>query len=188
MTKALVPGQKVLIHAYKHNGGIYRSWDHAIVLEATEDYLILVNEAVIVTEINGRKWRTHEPAIWFFFKNHWYNVISMLKNNGIHYYCNIASPFTYDGKVIKFIDYDIDIKVFPDGFTKVLDLKEFNRNKITYNYPLDLQNIVWNEVQKLKLQIKAKETLFSEKFVWKYWNYYQKNFRKHFFKQKTALK
>lgn len=177
MKNTLIKGQKVLIHAYKHNGEIYRSWDHAIVLEETKNYLILVNEAVIVTEINGRKWKTHEPAIWFFSKNRWYNIISMLKDNGIHYYCNIASPFTYDGKAIKFIDYDIDIKVFPDGYTKILDLKEFNRNKINWNYPENLQNIIWNEIERLKIQIKDKDDLFHEKIVLNHWNNYQINFK-----------
>lgn len=172
MGATLITGQKVLIHAYKHNGDIYRSWDHAVVLKNTDEYLILVNEAVIVTEVNGRKWKTHEPAIWFFFKKRWYNIISMLKDNGVHYYCNLASPFTYDGKVIKFIDYDIDIKVFPDGYSKILDLKEFNRNKINWNYPEDLQNIIWSEIKNLQHQIKIKNDVFLEGNVINYWNNY----------------
>jgi uncharacterized protein len=54
----------------------------------------------------------------------------MLKDTGINYYCNIASPFIMEQKTIKYIDYDLDIKVFADGSYKILDLKEFNRNRI----------------------------------------------------------
>lgn len=177
MKKQLVKGQRILIHAYKHNGKIYRCWEDAIVLEVNAKYIAIVNESVIVTEMNGRKWKTNEPAIWFFFKKSWYNVISMIKNNGIHYYCNMASPFMFDGRAIKYIDYDIDVRVFPDGVIKVLDLKEFSRNKINWEYSNNLQNIILETLEQLKSQIKFKTNVFSEKIIWKHWIYYKRNIK-----------
>jgi protein associated with RNAse G/E len=86
---AIKPGDSVSIHAYKHNGNLYRVWEKAIVYQNNKDVLILINEDVLVTELNGRRWKTNEPAVWFFYKNEWFNVISMFKTKGINYYCNL---------------------------------------------------------------------------------------------------
>ena len=53
----------------------------------------------------------------------------MIRNNGVYYYCNIASPYIIDGKAIKYIDYDLDLRVFADGSFKVLDRGEYNYHK-----------------------------------------------------------
>ena len=39
-----------------------------------------------VTEKDGRSWRTKEPAIIFYYKKRWFNVIAQLKKNGTYYY------------------------------------------------------------------------------------------------------
>ena len=31
------------------------------------------------------------------------------------YYCNMASPYYLDEEALKYIDYDLDVKVFTDG-------------------------------------------------------------------------
>lgn len=39
----------------------------------------------------------------------------MIRENGVSYYCNLASPFVLDNEALKYIDYDLDVKVFADG-------------------------------------------------------------------------
>ena len=118
-------GHKYEIHAYKHNGSIHRAWDEAVLLENHDDYLIFGNEKTKVTESDGRIWRTKEPAVLYFFKKDWFNIIGQCKDNGIYYYCNMASPFIIEDNTIKYIDYDLDLRVFPDGSFKVLDRGEY---------------------------------------------------------------
>ena len=113
MNKPLV-GHDVLIHCYKHDGNIHRCWNKGFVLEETSEHFIVINNRTLVTESDGRKWYTREPAICYFPKHEWYNVICMIRKNGVHFYCNIASPTLYDGDALKYIDYDLDLKVFPD--------------------------------------------------------------------------
>lgn len=36
---------------------------------------------------------TREPAIVYFHKKYWFNVIAMIREKGVSYYCNLASPF-----------------------------------------------------------------------------------------------
>ena len=45
----------------------------------------------------------------------------MIRHSGIYYYCNLASPTIYDGEAIKNIDYDLDVKLYPDRTYQVLD-------------------------------------------------------------------
>lgn len=52
-----------------------------------------------------------------------------VKANGIFYYCNIASPYVIDEGILKYIDYDLDLRVFNDGAFKILDRNEYNYHK-----------------------------------------------------------
>ena len=71
-------GEKLEIHSYKHNKNIHRTWDEAVILDIKDDYIVCGNNRTLVTESDGRTWRTKEPAVIYFFKNKWYNVISQL--------------------------------------------------------------------------------------------------------------
>jgi len=173
-TQLIRKGQILSIHAYKHNGDLYRCWEKSVVLESNNECLVLVNESVTITEINGRKWTTIDPAIWLFFPNCWYNIICMIREDGIHYYCNIASPFIYDCKTIKYIDYDLDIKVFPNRTYKLLHLKEFKANRKVWKYTFPLQHILWQNINKLKKNVKdSNSPLFNDQTVLSYWKEFQ---------------
>ena len=79
-------GDKFKIHGYKHNRDLYKVWDETIFLDQTEDYYVFVNNKIKVTEITGRSWRTKEPAITFYYKKRWFNIIAQLKRKGVYYY------------------------------------------------------------------------------------------------------
>ena len=49
----------------------------------------------------------------------------MLKEDGIHYYCNISSPYVYDDEAIKYIDYDLDLRVDSKFNYRILDKDEY---------------------------------------------------------------
>src|SRR5574344_1230537 len=135
-------GEKYQIQCYKHNGHIHRAWDEATLLEETDDYVVFANYKTQVIRAEGIAWRTKEPAIMYFFKNKWYIIRTNLKRNGIYYYCNIASPYIIEENTIKYIDYDLDLRVFPSGEYKVLDKLEYNYHKKIMNYSKDLDSII----------------------------------------------
>ncbi len=142
-------GDVIKIHCYKHNGIIYKTWEKAVVLDINKDYIVLGNNNVLVTKKDGRTWHTKEPAIMFFYRNRWFNIIAQLKDIGLFYYCNIASPFVIDNGVIKYIDYDLDLRVFPDGAFKVLDRNEYNYHKKLMKYPFEINEIIKYELTAL---------------------------------------
>lgn len=164
----LVIGKKYQIHSYKHDNKIHRSWDEAVLLEIQEDYLIFGNEKTKVTESDGRTWHTKEPAVLYFFKNNWFNIIGQCKKNGIYYYCNIASPFIIEEGTIKYIDYDLDLRVFPDGSFKVLDRGEYKYHKSLMNYSEDLDQILKAELTELIEIVRKKELAFKTETIEKY--------------------
>lgn len=142
-------GDKLTIHCYKHNGKIDRISGEAIVLDETDEYLVCANNKVKLIENDGRSHRTKEIAILFFYKKEWYNILAQLKKYGLFYYCNIASPYIIDGNIIKYIDYDLDLRIFPDGTFKVLDKNEYRYHKITMRYSEEIDIIVQDSLNKL---------------------------------------
>lgn len=168
----LVIGKKYFIECFKHNGKKHRSWDEAVLLEITDDILIFGNNKSRVVDSDGTVWHTREAAILYFYKNNWFNVIGQLKQKGLFYYCNIASPFVIEGDVIKYIDYDLDLRVFPNGSYKKLDQKEYNYHKKIMNYPASIDKILKYEMDKLIDMNVKKEGPFDKKTIEYYYSKY----------------
>ena len=47
---------------------------------------------------------------------------------------HISSPTLYDGEALKYIDYDLDLKVFPDNNYRVLDEEEYKQHAKPVSY------------------------------------------------------
>jgi len=170
----LKKGDTLVIHCYKHDGTIYKSYKGAYVLDITEEYLVLGNENVLVTKQDGRTWHTREPAIMFFYKEKWFNIIAQLKRNGLFYYCNIASPYVIEENVIKFIDYDLDLRVYNDGAFKILDKNEYNYHRKLMGYSNDINTIIKSELASLIEMKKTGVGPFNSEIVEKYYNEFKK--------------
>jgi uncharacterized protein len=159
------PGEKIQIHSYKHNGAIHRVWEETKVLKGTQSSIIGGNDRTLVIESDGRTWITREPAICYFDANNWFNVIGMLRQDGIHYYCNISSPFIVEDDALKYIDYDLDIKVYPDMTYMLLDEEEYERHRVAMNYPKELDVILKRNVDTLIQWIHQRKGPFAPDFV-----------------------
>lgn len=169
----LIIGKKYEINGYKHDGSLHRTWDEAVLLEIHDDYLVFGNEKTKVTESDGRVWRTKEPAVLFFYKKNWYNIIRQYKNNGIYYYCNIASPFIIEDDIILYIDYDLDLRVFPNGSFKVLDRGEYKYHKRIMNYSDEIDKILKDELSSLIDIVRKKEYPFDKESLEKHLKMYK---------------
>ena len=165
-------GEKIQIHCYKHNGKIHRIWEESTVIEENEEYLVCGNFKTKVIENDGRSHRTKEPAIIFFYKKSWFNIIAQFKEFGLFYYCNIASPYLNDEDTIKYIDYDLDLRVFPDGGYRVLDKNEYKYHKKIMNYSDELDLVINKELEKLIKMKNNNEGPFDINVVDKYLEIY----------------
>lgn len=166
-------GDTLVIHCYKHNGMIYKTWEIATVLENNNEYIVLGNDKVLVTKKDGRTWKTKEPAIMFFYKNRWFNIIAQIKRNGLFYYCNIASPYIIENNILKYIDYDLDLRVFPDKSFRVLDRNEYNYHRRIMRYPKEVNIIIKSELSSLIEMKKTSQGPFNERIVEQYYRIYK---------------
>ena len=178
-------GDKLEIHCYKHNGKIDRISGEALVLDVAEDYLVCANNKVKITESDGKTHRTKETAILFFYKNEWFNILAQLKKFGLFYYCNIATPYIIDDNVIKYIDYDLDLRVFPNGSFKVLDRNEYKYHKKQMHYSNRLDFILKYELGSLIERVRIKKDPFNKKAIEKYYEKYLELLKKE---DKTEIK
>ncbi|RNF38172.1 DUF402 domain-containing protein [Planococcus salinus] len=166
-------GETIQIHSYKHNGRIHRVWQETTVLKGTNNIVIGANERTMVTESDGRTWLTREPSICYFHAEHWFNIICMLRDDGVYYYCNVSSPFVYSNGSLKYIDYDLDVKVFPDMSYTLLDEDEYEDHKRQMGYPEVIDQILHRNVDKLIGWIKQRRGPFAPDFIEVWTNRYQ---------------
>ena len=156
---------KIEIISYKHNGDLHRVWQYANIVRQTEKETVLVNDRANVIDGDGRRWLRKEPAVCYFYKDYWFNVICMLRNGSIYYYCNLSSPYAVDSEGIKYIDYELDVKVFPSGDRLILDRDEFEFNQVDYHYSQDLIDIIEKQLKFLLQMIDNKEGPFNSQQV-----------------------
>ena len=165
-------GHWLAIQCYKHNGTLHRCWDRGLILANNDDFVVVATKRAKVVENNGRRWFTKEPAVTVFSQKEWWNVICMFKEDGICYYCNIASPALVDYHMIKYIDYDLDAKLFPDGELRILDEKEYLRHKALYNYSDELDEVLKYQMGEIIKKMKNKEFPFDDERITKYYEKY----------------
>ena len=158
------------INCYKHDGSIHRCWDRGLVLANNEDFVVVATKKAKVVENNGRKWFTREPAVTIFSKKEWWNVICMFKEDGICYYCNIASPSIVNNTNIRYIDYDLDAKLFPDNEIKILDEKEYLKHKQLYHYSNELDEVLKYQTKEIVQKMKERVFPFIDERIRSYYN------------------
>ncbi len=163
---------KIVLHSYKHDQSLHRVWKNETILEDNEDFIVVANKKTRVVEANGRFWYTKEPSVSFFFKNHWYNVIGIIKKEQISYYCNLSSPILRDEEALKYIDYDLDVKVEDDYTYNLLDMNEYKKHQVTMNYPENVKKILLLELDHLRDRIDNREFPFKKEDVREWYKKY----------------
>jgi hypothetical protein len=161
--------QWVRIQAYKHDGLFHRMWSHCYLLCEDDSYFILASIRARVIENNGRVWHTKEPAIFIFSKKEWFNVIAMIKETGITYYANVASPTIRDKGFLKYIDYDLDLKLYPNGGTRILDQNEYERHSKSLDYGDEIKAILNDSVTSIQSKMNNREFPFSDEKINEYY-------------------
>lgn len=159
--KPLCIGDKLKIQCYKHNGKVHRYWNEAVIVDVKKDYIVCSNNRTLVIESDGSTRKTREPAVMYFFRDRWFNVIAQLKEDGISYYCNIATPYIIEDDTIKYIDYDLDLRIFPTGEYKILDRLEYNYHKKLMGYSKELDTAIKNGLDDLIKTYEAGSEIFE---------------------------
>ncbi len=165
MNLKIETGQILDVQAYKHDGTLYRQWNGLKVLEVSDQSIVLLMFKTKVIEKSGQKWIVREPTLWWFPRDEWHNTSGLIRASGTYFYTNIASPFIFEDNTIKYIDYDLDIKAYPEKPVKVVDRKEFERHSEEMKYPQEIIDASENELKSVLKLINAGDTYFDEEVV-----------------------
>ena len=102
----------------------------------------------------------------------------MIKEDGVCFYCNIASPSLIDHDVIKYIDYDLDAKLFPNGEVRLLDEKEYAHHREFYGYDDELDAILKHTISDIVERMKKRLFPFDENLAKDYYNQFNEQILK----------
>lgn len=158
-------GDRIKIKSYKHDGSLHRVWDSSTLLQKGTTCWIVGNDQVLVSEADGREWKTKEPAICTFGKGQWFNTIGMLREDGVHYYCNIGSPYRWHNSALEYIDYDLDVRVFPDRTYMILDQDEYEEHRRQMGYPESVRKQIDQGLNELLSLIFQQKGPFEPEYV-----------------------
>src|SRR3984893_1340676 len=172
MTKASSAYPRYTIKSFKHDGSLHRVWvenwlvpeDRLLPLHAAA--WVLLNDHTTIIHADGKEWISSVPAVSFFMPERWFNVVALIEDKGIRYYCNLASPPYRYGNVLTYIDYDLDVVVLPDGSSHELDRDEFMRHKAEYRYGEAVEAQVETGLQMLHDRIAGKLSPFGDAEVY----------------------
>lgn len=74
-------------------------------------------------------------------------------------------PFVYDAEALKYIDYDLDVKVYPDMTYDLLDEDEYAEHKEQMSYPVVLDRILEQNVEHLLRWVRQRQGPFAPDFI-----------------------
>lgn len=142
MTDEMCENQCIAVRVLKYDGSLHREW-RAQVKEQTESLLIL--DAAFEEEVNHSRLgliRRGTVSLEYYWLDRWYNVFRFLEPDGSLriFYCNVNMPPLFDGRVLTYVDLDVDLIVFPDLSYEILDLEEFEANALRYRYPAHVKS------------------------------------------------
>lgn len=175
-------GKRVMIHAYKFNGWLYRSWEYPMIIGNEDDYVILANHdtKILTSEYQSNRVfgsETKHPSFWVFFKKEWFNLLISIIDHRPQYYINVSSKFIYEESAIKYIDFDLDFKILPNNNWFELDANEYEESIELFNYPKALVSKI-SEIEK-NIKRLIDEKYFSNEFNINVLDEYSKIYEKY---------
>lgn len=165
----------IRIKSFKHNGHLHRQWltNWKIPTEALhrshEGMHVFINCHTPIMEADGKVWVSRVPAVSFFIPGEWYNVVALLEQNGVRYYCNIASPVYCYEEVVTYIDYDLDVVLYANGHIDIVDREEYESHIHSYHYSNAVQTKVAAGLEQLLQRIQNRQAPFQDELVISYY-------------------
>jgi protein associated with RNAse G/E len=154
----------VSVNSRKYDQSISRHWTGELV---SRDDEIVVLKGVFDKDVEhpdlGHIVRG-TISIEYFWLERWFNIFRFFEPSGSlrNFYCNITMPPAFDGRVLDYVDLDIDVVVWPDMSYCVLDEAEFKDNSALWKYPDLVKDNARKSLTDLLTKIKAGEFPFSE--------------------------
>lgn len=151
----------VRVHAVNWDGSDH--WQHpARLLRAGPEIVVTATSAGQEVSREGGTYVSPFDTNGHYWPDRWYNVIRLEEpGKGLSgFYCNIASPVRFDGRSVRYIDLQLDVRVYAaaDGSLTyvLLDEDEFEAARQRYSYPDALVRHCRDAVDELIALIEAR--------------------------------
>jgi protein associated with RNAse G/E len=158
-------GRKVRVHATNYDGTDH--WRHpARFVEAKNGLVVTATEAGLEVQTEGGVFVSPFNTRGHYWKDRWYNVIR-LEQPGIGligFYCNIATPLDFDGETLRYVDLQLDVRVFVEEGSwrhEVWDEDEFEAARERYSYDDNLVARCRRAVDEVIALVEARDFPFS---------------------------
>lgn len=153
----------IVVEVRKYDGAKHRSWPAR--LARTEGTLLVLDAAFaedVEHNLLGNIARG-TVSTEYYWTDRWYNVFRFGNpdNTLRQFYCNINLPPEFDGRVLSYIDLDIDVLVNPDLTYSVLDEDDFKENSRRYGYSDEIKLGAHKGLQDLLAAIESHQFPFS---------------------------
>ena len=153
----------ITVRACKYDGAEHRRW-HARLTHRLDSLLIL--DARFEEEIRHPQLGTiarGTTSVEYYWLDRWYNVFRFHEPGGAlrNYYCNVNVPPVFDGRVLSYIDLEMDVLVSPDLSYIVLDEDEFRESAARFNYSSGVQTRAHAALRELITLIEARRFPFD---------------------------
>lgn len=168
-----------VIKSFKHNGQLHRMWLENWLVppqSLTEEHrnagtIVLINHRTKIVENNGKEWVSRVPAVSFFLPGQWFNVVALIEDDGVRFYCNVASPPYMTDDTLTYIDYDLDVVYSPAQSSDpvVLDEAEYEAHKIKYKYSELVERKVRSGLSALLAALEGRRGPFREDVAQSYY-------------------
>ncbi len=147
-------GRPIRVVGTHYDGAVH--WEHPA-------YLVLLRKGLIVTQTfaglqvlrDGEPWLDPYDTRGYYWPDRHYNVIrlDLPKGRGIHgWYCNIATPYEFDGETLHYIDLQFDVIVHAGSphEVEIRDREEFDEARARFSYPESLVREATQAVEELE--------------------------------------
>jgi protein associated with RNAse G/E len=153
----------VLIRATNYDGSPH--WEHDALLVQHADGLVITRTQPGLTVSRGDGGSYVSPFVTraHYWTERWFNVIRLeLPGKGLDgFYCNVASPVSFDGRHVRYVDLQLDVRVYAleGGGLRydVLDEDEFQAARRRFAYPDDVIARCRGAVDELIALIEARQ-------------------------------
>ena len=131
----------IRVEKSKYDGTIQAAWKSELLDHAGSLLRSVVPGGSLVYVLDRSRWVESGKttrAVELYFEDRWYNVWHFPDDPTHLWYCNVALPASFDGKTLRWVDLDIDIRCYRDGVPEVLDEDEFEQHRVELGYPAEI--------------------------------------------------
>lgn len=155
----------IIVQSLKYDGRVHREWRARLVERGAS---LIVVEGVFEEEVKHPLLGTiarGTVSTEYYWTDRWYSIFRFGEPRGgrlRNYYGNVNRPAEFDGRVLTFVDFDIDVLVAPDYTYRVLDEDEFAAHAARYEYSREVLERVPRALAELIELIERREFPFDE--------------------------